>query len=498
MAAPLIAYVRVSSVGGRDEEKFRSPADQEDRARSFAASHGYAVSEVVTDLDVSGAVHPRDREGMSYALSEIEAGRAGGLTAYSLDRYSREPAHADELVKVVAKAGGVIIAPDLPEDLDSPVGEFQMGVLMQVARLYRRSAGERLDSARAGAVKEGIFVGSTLPLGYRRVCDGPEGDPRDRRMEIDPKTGPLIAELFARKLTGETNISLARWLAERTGHTWSRTGVRDLLRRDLYYTGRFTNGEIVSDWDSGALVDEADFQAVQALGRSVQAGTNVRGKHLLSGLLFCGSCGYRMIYVRPSSRQSKGSRPRYMCQNSLKCPKRVYVHADLTEAMVVEEAFKLSKKLVSRPEDDVDLSSYEEALAVAERRLEQMLTPESQDALGPTWPATAKARRVERDDAAAALGEARQTAGASGKGRVVQLGQLWDDILDPVVRREALAWHFDKVIAHPTSTRGQRTGDRIPTTPDLEFVVRTTRPWKPLKFDPPTFEFSDLPSLDSD
>lgn len=474
---PLIAYIRVSRVGDRTEETFRSPAEQEERSRAFAANRGFTVSEVVTDLDVSGAVQPSDRPGMSYALAEIAAGRAGGLVAYSLDRFSREPAHADALVKTVAEAGGVVIAPDLPEDLDSPVGEFQMGVLMQVARLYRRTAGERLDSARARATREGIFVGSTLPFGYRRR--------EDRLTEIDPETGPLVIELFQRRLSGESVGDLARWLRGRTGHPWSRTGVRDILSRELYMTGRLTNGETVSDWDCGVLVDASDWHAAQALRQAVLAGRNAKGTHLLSGLLFCGSCGHRMTYVRPSSKQTKGTRPKYRCPNALKCPRRVHVHGDVVESIVVEKAFRESLELVARHEGDgTDLAPYEEALAQAERRFQQMQSPEAQDALGSDWAATAKARRKEREAAAAALGNARHSMEA-GESWPVNLGHIWDD-LDPLAQREALAWHFERVVAHPTETRGKRAGRKSPAPPRLEFQRRKTPlPWKPLAIYPP-------------
>jgi DNA invertase Pin-like site-specific DNA recombinase len=481
MAKPLIAYVRVSRVGDRTEETFRSPQEQEERARSFAASRGHSVSEVVRDIDVSGATPPRDRPGMAFALAEIEAGRAGGLVAYSLDRFSREPAHGDELVKLVTEAGGVILAPDLPADLDTAVGEFQFGVLLQVARLYRRTAGERLDSARARATREGIFVGSVLPFGYRRR--------EDRRMEVDPETGPIVSELFQRRLAGEDMGSLARWMADRTGHKWSRTGVRDLLGRELYYTGRITNGETVSEWDSGALVDAADWHAVQALRQSIQAGRNAKGQHLLSGLLLCGSCGHRMVYVRPSSKQSKGTRPKYKCPNALKCSERVHVHGDVVEELVAEEAFRVSRSLVARQTEQTDLAEFEEALADAERRLEQMLTPESQDALGEKWAATAKARREERDAAAAALGEARHAAGATGYGLVLNLWQAWQE-MSPLEQREALSWVFDSVTAHPVETRGTRSGRRSPGPPELTFAVRTSRPGKPMRWSDETLAVS--------
>jgi DNA invertase Pin-like site-specific DNA recombinase len=416
---------------------------------------------------------------MSRALKEIEAGNAGGLVAFDLSRLSREPEHREWLFRHVAKIGGTILYPGMPEDPASPQGILQVGLQGEIDRHNRLVAKERFEMARKRATREGIFIGATLPFGYRRR--------EDRRTEVDPVNGPVVTELFQRRLTGENMGDLARWLSERTGHKWSRTGVRDLLSRELYMTGRLTNGETVSDWDCGALVDAADWHAVQVLRRSVQAGRNAKGTHLLSGLLLCGSCGHRMVYVKPAKKQSKGTRPKYRCPNALKCPKRVHVHGDVAEDLVVKEAFRVSKKLVVRSAEAVDVAPFEEALAKAERRLAQMEEPSAQDAFGDRYLAVVKERREARDAAAVALSEARRSSGASGDGVALALGHLWED-LDPLAQREALAWTFESVTAFPTEARGKRTGRRSPAPPKLEFVARSTRPWKPIEFSPPTFE----------
>jgi len=120
---PLLIYVRVSRQGDREDDRFHSPKEQAERAKSYAATKGYSVSEVIEDIDVSGGTHPSERPGMAHALEEIEAGRAGGLVAYSLDRLSRDPSHGDWLVRKVTKAGGIVCAPDMPDDITSPSGE---------------------------------------------------------------------------------------------------------------------------------------------------------------------------------------------------------------------------------------------------------------------------------------------------------------------------------------------------------------------------------------
>ncbi|MFL5962195.1 MAG: recombinase family protein [Gaiellaceae bacterium] len=484
MTLPLIAYVRVSRVGDREESgRFHSPKEQEDRARGHAASKGWTVGEVVTDLDVSGGTHPNERPGMSYALDRIRAGEAGGLVSYSLDRLSRDPSHGDWLVREVTSHGGVVAAPDMPEDITTPTGEFTFGMLLGVARLYRRTAGARFQSARERATRSGVKVARTIPLGYTRDAD--------RRMVLDPETAPIVAELFERRIAGASDTALARFLTERTGRQWARQAVPYMLANPIYHVGRITDGEFVSEFEAGAIVDSATFAAAQR-PKHIHDERTAKGRWLLTGLVRCEACGRRLSPWKPSAKErAKGTRGRYRC-NGDGC-RRVSVHREVLETMVVEAAFAEAQTLVERPAATVDLTALEQDLVIAERRLEQMLAPESQDALGDAWAATAKARREERDAAAAALGEARALSGVPGLGgTVLNLGWIWDD-LAPDQQRLAL----QEVYAEVRVAKGN--GERVPValkdgttvtseTPALTFIPREPHPWRLIEMAPAEIE----------
>ncbi len=461
---PLIVYVRVSRKGDRADEKFYSPREQEERARSFAATKGYATGEVIQDIDVSGGTHPLERPGMARALEAIKAGEAGGLVAYSLDRLSRDPNHGEWLVREVTEAGGIITTPDMPEDITSPSGEFTFSMLLGVARLYRRTAGERLQSAKARAVSQGILIGNTLPLGYRKR--------EDRRMVLDPETAPIVAELYQRRLAGDGYGVLAHFLKERTGRPWNRKSVPYMLANPLYHTGYMHHAGVVSDFEAGAIVDAATWHAAQR-PKHVQDGRTAKGRWLLTGLLRCASCNRRLVPWRSSKSGTRGGKPRYRC-DSTGCEARASVRADIVEWLVVEEAMRLSMGLVARSAEAPDLAVLATALDDATRRFEQVQAPEAQDALGDAWAATAKERREARDAAATALGAARAEAGVPIEGRVLNLGQVWDD-LAPEQQREALTWHFDAVHVHKVG-RGEE--------PQLSYTVRATRPYRPIEYQP--------------
>lgn len=147
MSAPIGIYVRISSQGDRANERFHLPREQRERSEALVRDRGLVVGPVFEDIDVSGAMEPTRRPAMGRLLEAVTSGELGGVAAFGLDRLSREPAHGDALVRAVTRADGVILTPDIPDAIDTPTGEFPFGMLLQVAKLYRRQAGARFRGA---------------------------------------------------------------------------------------------------------------------------------------------------------------------------------------------------------------------------------------------------------------------------------------------------------------------------------------------------------------
>lgn len=446
---PLDIYVRVSRKGDREDDRFHSPREQEERARSHLEARGFLPGEVFADIDVSGATHPEDRPAMGAALERVRAGVSGGLAAFALDRLSRDPAHGEWLVNEVTSHGGVVAAPDIPEDITSPSGEFTFAMLLGVGRLYRRTAGARFASAKERATRAGIPVGP-VPVGYRQRAD--------RALEVDPETAPAVRRVFERRANGAGLGELAGILDEATGRTWTRTGALGVVRNRLYATGRLEYGGVVSDVDAGAIVDEPLWHAAQRAAPLPQAARG--GVWLLTGLAKCASCEHRLAPWRSSSRE-KRRRYRYMCDNRA-CTARASVDARKLERFVAAATIAAGDDLVTRTSAP-DLGALEEAVAVSDRRLEQVLAPEARDALGDLWAADVKARRTERDEALARLGEARQRAGVPEQ--AFRLRDIWDD-MPPPDRRAAFSLFWQEIRVHRTRDRQTR----------VEFVPRAAGP----------------------
>lgn len=436
MTAPIGIYVRVSRKGEREDDRFHSPREQEERAVALVRAKGYVPGPIFEDINVSGATPPAERPAMRALLTAIERQELGGVAAYSLDRLSREPSHGDDLVRRVTKAGGVVLTPDIPEAIDSPTGEFTFGMLLQVARLYRSQAGARFASAKERAIRAGIPVGP-VPFGYRARPD--------RTLEPDPVAAPVVRELFERRAAGVGYTPLAALLDEKTGRTWTRQGVAGMLANRFYATGRLEYGDVVSDVTAEPLVDEPLWHAAQSAAprRPSRSG----GSWLLTGLVRCAACSHSLAPWTGAKRRRADprrgrmgwvpvTRPprRYRCVNRA-CTARASVDAERLEAWVLAQTALVGDELATRAEAP-DLGALEEDVVKAEQRLEQVLAPEARDALGAMWAADVKARRAERDAALTALGEARQVAGVAE--RTMRLGDVWED-MDSEDRRSTLS-----------------------------------------------------------
>ena len=174
-----------------------------------------------------------------------------------------------------------------------------------------------------------------------------------------------------------------------------------MLLESRVYLGEIRDGPYVNPDAHEAIIDLATWTAAQ---RSKAGPRRPEHGYLLSGILRCASCGYSL----QGTTTSRGKR-RYRCVGRHaggKCPAPVSIYCDEVEAIVTEEARVLFGRPKAAPTGP-ELAPLEAALEPAEQLLEQAKGIDVQEALGDAWPAMLKQRVTARDDAAAALGEAR-------------------------------------------------------------------------------------------
>ena len=159
---------------------------------------------------------------------------------------------------------------------------------------------EKVRSAMRRKAVRGEVLGRP-PYGYRV---GPRS-----RLELVPEEAVVVRYIFRlylqegmgiRKIAGQLNDEN---IPTRRGGKWSMVTIRDLLRNRAYL-GTYSRFGVKVPGSHPALVSADDFRLVQDRLQSHKGATTERKvvPFLLSGLVFCGRCGNKMIGV---SRRQK-------------------------------------------------------------------------------------------------------------------------------------------------------------------------------------------------
>ena len=232
---PLVGYVRVSSVAGRRDERFQSPALQREVMERWATLRygktGHRWLDWLTDLDRSGVTI--DRPALNKARDLAIAERAS-IVVYDMTRYSRSvPEGLSALERLAADDVRELSA---SEDLDAttPEGELSLTMFLAMSQYQVRRIGASWRNVIERNKRDGWWHG-VPPYGYRRVTAA-EARVVGRRAGVivpDEVAAPRVQEIFRRYLDGEAIYKIVKH-AIANGWFSRESAVRDILSNPAY------------------------------------------------------------------------------------------------------------------------------------------------------------------------------------------------------------------------------------------------------------------------
>ena len=208
-------------------------------------------------------------------------------------------------------------------------------------------------AARRERIKEGMKAKAVLGLGLGKPPYGYRINVEGAFIPV-PKEAEVVASIFHEYLQpGGSVRSVAaalnsRGLRTRNGHRWSIVGIRDILRNTAYIgTYRRFGLHIPSSYEPTVSAQEFRQAQDRMRERSPDRRNRKSAFFLLSGIVYCGYCGQRMMGVvrRQAWRRKDGARAHaeyryYQCQtriNRNQCGYRT-IRADALEEQAVTEA----------------------------------------------------------------------------------------------------------------------------------------------------------------
>lgn len=327
-------YARYSS----DLQDRRSIGDQVAIARAKADREGWTVVEVYSDAAISGSTM-HNRPALLDMMMAAKEGRIDAVLTESLDRLSRDQEDIAGLHKRLTHWGCKIVTL-----ADGEVNKLHVGIKGLISSIYLDDLAQKTRRGQLGRVREGRFPGGRC-YGYDNV----PGDPSKR--VINETQAAIVRRIFEEYVDGRSPQKIAARLnadgiPSPFGGQWnmstingSRARASGIISNPLYM-GRpaWNRQRFVKDPETGkriakvnprsewievhvpelAIVAEAVYAAAQAK-RARFAGQMAtqrrRPKHLLSGLVQCGTCGGPMIVLAQDRLGCSHARNKGTCDN---------------------------------------------------------------------------------------------------------------------------------------------------------------------------------------
>lgn len=323
---------------GEGETLSRHKAALLELARKMHISIGAIYEEIVSGETIAA------RPQMQKLLSEVGAGEWDGVLVMEIERLARGDTMDQGLVAQTFKFSGTkIITPIKTFDPQNEFDEeyFEFGLFM--ARREFTTTNRRLVRGREASAKEGKFVGSIAPYGYKKVKLENEKGYTLEIVEEQAKTVRMIFDWYINgtEINGVKKRLGLHAIAKRLNELgvkslcgkdyWTIYGVRNMLNNPVYIgkirwgyrkvkktvtpDGRkkklrepAKNGEyIIVDGLHEPIISEETFRMAQELiSENNPAPTKYKNALVnpFAGLLYCAKCGHAMSYRPPVGRQA--------------------------------------------------------------------------------------------------------------------------------------------------------------------------------------------------
>ncbi len=341
----VVLYMRYSS----DRQTEQSIEGQQRICTDFCRREGHTIVGTYIDRALSASKHTEKRTEFMRMIKDSEKGTFQAVVVYKLDRFARNR-YDSAIYKSKLQRNGVRLISAM-ENIDGSTESIILeSVLEGMAEYYSKELAQKVTRGMHETALKCNSTGGSFPLGYTV---------KNKKLVIDETKAPLVRQIFQMYAEGETIQDICKYangmgLKTSKGNDFNKNSFRVMLKNEKYIgIYNYNNGEVRVEGGIPAIVDKEIFDKVQ---KRITANKNApaRGKakvdYLLSGKLFCGHCGSKMI--GESGRGQNGTTHNYYTCASKRREKtcdKVPVKKDWIENAVV---YKLAALLTP---ENIDL-----------------------------------------------------------------------------------------------------------------------------------------------
>lgn len=348
-----------------DKKDSVSIETQLEKGRAVCVVNNWNIYKEYYDKGYSGK--DINRPEFQKLLKDIEHGYIKRVIVYRLDRISRSITDFANLLNFFEKYDVTFISATENFDTSSPLGRAMIYIIMVFAQLERETIAERITDNYYFRAKQGLFMGGGIPYGFTsKKIIGQDGKKKSV-LEINEDEINVVKKIYdlylnekgsVRSVTEKLN-SLG--IKPRNNKLWSSSQISRILTRPIYTSNSLEIYTYYANTKINIIDSLEDFDGSKSLtiiGKEAGKGQyrkyiDVSNQYLvtvdvssaidcntwikvqnkmknnkqfaartgqskvcfLSGLLFCGHCGYSMSIKTQNKKLKQYS---YICCNTKK------------------------------------------------------------------------------------------------------------------------------------------------------------------------------------
>ena len=280
-----VIYARYSSSGQRDE----SIEGQLRECRDYAERHGILIVGEYCDHAMSGTSDRRPE--FQRMIRDSSRGQFTVCIVWKNDRFARNR-YDSAVYKYRLNQNGVRLLyakETIPEGAEGIILE---SVMEGFAEYYSANLSENVKRGNYDSALKHQTLGVTL-YGLRKAPDG--------RFEQNPEQAPIVRRIYEEYAGGKSAKNIcadlnAEGFRTNTGGRFNGNSINRILTNEKY-CGVYRYADIIAEDGIPAIVSRDLFDRVQGMVKLHAEKPNLKkedGGFLLTGKLFCGTCGAPM------------------------------------------------------------------------------------------------------------------------------------------------------------------------------------------------------------
>ena len=402
MAERVYCLYRVSTNKQVDHDE-NNQADipmQRKACHDFAAKMGWVIVGEEQETGVSGyKVSADDRDKLQLIKKYAEQGKFDILLVFMFDRLGRKSDETPFVVEWFTKKGVRVWSVQEGEQrFESHTDRLTNYIRFWQADGESQKTSMRTKTALGQMVEEGRFRGGNAPYGYRLEKSGILNKRKHEvyMLVIDEDEARVVRMMFDLCISsGYGRWRLANFLNDhgiknRKGQNWHDASVGGILHNPLYkgilrsgetYAGPFEALQIIAP-DQFDLAQKLMLERTNERKERRTVPLNTAGQSLLSGNIFCGHCGGRLVLTTngTTTRLADGTpvhkkRIRYVCYNKTRrrqeCTGQTGYTMHILDGIVTEVLHQVFDKMQGASNDMIVGSAVQKQMAMIRSELQR-------------------------------------------------------------------------------------------------------------------------------